>query len=87
MKNGKATLKGSDTLAGSSISVLKAVQNVVSFGVKLEDAVWSATAVPAQVIKAYDKIGSLEKGKYADFLILDKDLNLEAVYIGGKKYC
>lgn len=86
MKNGKATLKGTDTLAGSSISVLKAVQNVVSFGVKLEDAIYSATAVPAKAIKA-DKIGSLEVGKYADFLILDKDLKLEAVYIGGKKYC
>jgi N-acetylglucosamine-6-phosphate deacetylase len=86
MKNGKATLKGSDTLAGSSISVLHAVQNVVRFGVELEKAVYAATAAPAKVIGMEEKIGSIAVGKYADFLILDENLNLEAVYIGGKRY-
>jgi N-acetylglucosamine-6-phosphate deacetylase len=86
MKNGKATLKGSDTLAGSSISVLHAVQNVVRFGVELEKAVYAATAAPAKVIGMEDRIGSIAVGKYADFLILDENLNLEAVYIGGKRY-
>jgi N-acetylglucosamine-6-phosphate deacetylase len=33
-----------------------------------------------------EKIGSIAVGKYADFLILDENLNLEAVYIGGKRY-
>ncbi len=86
MKNGKATLMDEVTLAGSSISVLQAVQNVVSFGVPLEQAVAAATIVPARAIRMQDTIGSLEVGKLADFLILDKNLNLEAVYIGGKKY-
>ncbi|MCD8144698.1 MAG: N-acetylglucosamine-6-phosphate deacetylase [Oscillospiraceae bacterium] len=87
MKDGKATLDdGTDTLAGSSISVLKAVQNVVRFGLPLEDALISATRTPAQVIRLYDEIGSLSVGKYADILILDQNLNLEAVYIGGVKF-
>ena len=86
MKNGKATLMDEVTLAGSSISVLKAVQNVVSFGIPLEKAVTAATLTPARAIRKDDTIGSLEPGKLADFLILDKDLNLEAVYIGGKKF-
>jgi N-acetylglucosamine-6-phosphate deacetylase len=87
MEGGKATLDdGTGTLAGSSISVLKALQNVVKFGLPLEDAVISATRTPAQVIHMDHEIGSLEVGKYADILILDQDLNLEKVYIGGKEF-
>ena len=47
VKNGKATLSGTDTLAGSSISVLDALRNVVKFGVPLADAVYAATTAPA----------------------------------------
>lgn len=86
MKNGKATLMDEVTLAGSSISVLKAVQNVVSFGIPLEKAITAATITPARAARLDDRIGSLEVGKLADFLILDKDLNLEAVYIGSKRF-
>ncbi len=86
MKNGMATLdNGTGTLAGSSISILKALQNAVSFGVPIEAAILAATITPARVIRRADDIGSLSIGKYADFVILDKDLNLEAVYIGGNK--
>ena len=56
------------------------------FGIPLEKAVTAATLTPARAIRKDDTIGSLEPGKLADFLILDKDLNLEAVYIGGKKF-
>lgn len=38
VKNGKACLTGTDTLAGSSISMLDAVRNVVRFGLPLADA-------------------------------------------------
>lgn len=86
MRKGKATLTDGVTLAGSSISVLHAVQNVVRFGVPLADAITAATLVPARVIRQERTIGSLEPGKYADFLLLDSELNLKAVYIGGKKY-
>jgi N-acetylglucosamine-6-phosphate deacetylase len=32
-----------------------------------------------------DQIGSLEKGKCADFVLLDSDLRVRAVYVDGKK--
>ena len=86
MKNHKATLKGSDTLAGSSITVLDAVRNVVKFGLSLEDAVYCGTTAPADAIRAKD-IGRIEEGACADFLVLDKDLNLKAVYVDGEKVC
>ncbi|MCD8188788.1 MAG: N-acetylglucosamine-6-phosphate deacetylase [Clostridiales bacterium] len=85
LRHGRAT-RPDGTLAGSSISVLDAVRNAISFGVPLEAAVGAATMTPAQIVGAADRLGSLEVGKLADLVILDRDLNLEAVYIGGKRF-
>ena len=82
MKDGKATLKGSDTLAGSSIHLLDGLRRAVAFGVPLEAAVTSATRTPAQVI-GRDDIGVLERGKCADFILLNQNLNIRAVFIDG----
>ena len=84
VKNGKATLSGTDTLAGSSISVLDALRNVVKFGVPLADAVYAATTAPAQAARLTD-IGVLAPGKRADLLLLDRHLKLKAVFIDGKQ--
>jgi len=84
-ENEKAVLKGTDTIAGSTIHLMEGLRRAVSFGVSLEDAVAAATINPARVIKQDDKIGSLEKGKYADFVILDENINVKDVYISGKR--
>ena len=84
MKNGKATLTGTDTLAGSSISMLDALRNVVKFGLPLEAAVYAASTAPAEAAGLSD-IGAIEAGRAADLLVLDKDLNLKAVFINGEK--
>ena len=84
MKNGKATLTGTDTLAGSSISMLDALRNVAKFGLPLEAAVYAASTAPAQAAGLSD-IGAIEAGRAADLLVLDKDLNLKAVFINGEK--
>ncbi|MCD7828970.1 MAG: N-acetylglucosamine-6-phosphate deacetylase [Clostridiales bacterium] len=83
MADGKATLTGTDTLAGSSIHPLDGLRRAVAFGVPLEDAVTAATAAPARVLRREGEIGTLEPGRYADFLLLDRQLRLKAVYIGG----
>ncbi len=85
MTNGKATLSGTDTLAGSSIHLMEGVRRAVSFGVPLEAAITAATLAPAKAIGMDNEIGSLANGKCADFVLLDKDLNVKAVYIDGKK--
>lgn len=85
MKDGKATLTGTDTIAGSSIHLMEGVRRSVSFGIKLEDAVYAATTAPARAINMSDTIGSIEKGKSADFCLLDKDLNVTDVYINGER--
>ena len=82
MKAGKATL-ADGTLAGSSIHLMDAVRNVVRFGVPLEQAVRAATLTPAESIGMAQEIGCIRAGARADLLVLDKELNLEKVIIGG----
>lgn len=81
---GKATLKGTDTLAGSSIHLMEGVRKAVPFGIPLESAAFAASTAPARVIGRQDTIGSIAPGKCVDFLLLDEDLDLKAVYIDGK---
>jgi len=84
MKNGKATLKDSDTLAGSSTNLLAELQNLVRFGLPLETALTAMTAAPAKAARLAD-VGQIAPGKAADLLLLDENLNLTATYIDGEK--
>lgn len=84
MKNGKATLLGSDTLAGSSSNLLEEVKNLVCFGFKLEDAIYAVTAAPARAVRMDHQIGRIAIDIQADLLLLSADLELEAVFIDGK---
>lgn len=84
MKNGKACLSGTDTLAGSSIHLMEGVRRCVSYGISLEDAITAATIAPAKAIKREAHIGSLEPGKYADFVLLNQELKVLDVFIDGR---
>ena len=52
--------------------------------IPLEDAVRMASETPSRIMGVYDRKGSLQKGKDADILILDQDLNIRAVWAMGK---
>ena len=49
----------------------------------LTEVVRMASLTPAERIGMDRDIGSLAPGKYADVLILDRDLNVQEVYVGG----
>lgn len=85
MKDGKATLSGTDTLAGSSIHLMEGLRRAVKFGIPLRDAVRAATEIPARVIGIDSETGSISPGKAADLLLLDEQLNVLAVYVDGKR--
>ena len=82
LSGGVARLTGTDTLAGSSISLLDALRNAVTFGLPLADAVYAAATAPALAAGLSD-VGSIQVGKCADFLLLDHDMNLQAVFVDG----
>ena len=83
VRDGKATLPDG-TLAGSSIHLLQAVQNAISFGISPGDAIAAATLTPARSIGMEAAIGSLSVGKQADMLLLDSRFQLVSTILGGK---
>lgn len=84
LKGGVATLVEGGSLAGSTLTMDKALRNLVKLGIPLPDAVRAATLVPARVLGLEHRKGSLEVGKDADLVLLDMDLNVKTVFVGGK---
>lgn len=89
MNDGKYELGGQDvtvygnkamlsdgTIAGSNTNLFDCMKKAVSFGVKLESAIKATTQNPAKSIDIYDKYGSIDAGKFANLVIMDKDLNI-----------
>jgi len=85
VRDGKALLSDG-TIAGSTACLLQEVRNLVAWGVcSLEDSVYAASAVPATAAGIFDRVGSIAPGKAADLLILEPDLGLSRVLIGGQQ--
>lgn len=61
------------TIAGSVSNLMQCVRQAVSMGIPLETAVTCATINPARSIGIDRQVGSLEIGKYADCVLLDKN--------------
>ena len=71
------------TIAGSTANLYDCMRNAVAFGIPREQAVLSATVVPARAIGRQDEIGAIADGLYADFVVCGEDLTRQAVYLGG----
>jgi len=82
----KLYLEGSDTLAGSVISMDICVRNFAKFtGCGLAQAVKCATFNPAKCLGIENKKGSLRAGADADLIVLDREGNVLCTWVAGKK--
>ena len=81
----RATIVGHpETLAGSVTSLMGCLRQAVRFGIPLADAVRSCTYNPAQSIGIEGRAGTLEDGKEASFVLLNKeDLSIRAIVFKG----
>ncbi len=72
------------TIAGSVLRLNLAVKNFFEHtDFSISDAVNAASYNPAKVVKEDNRKGSLEEGKDADIVIMDKDFNVLKTIIGG----
>lgn len=85
MDDGKATLVDGGAIAGSAVNLAEMCRRAIGFGVPMEQAVCAASLTPAQSLGLDGEIGSIEKGKRADFVLWDQGLNTRAVIVGGKR--
>jgi N-acetylglucosamine-6-phosphate deacetylase len=83
VEHGTATLEGTSTIAGSTLTLQAAVRTAVSFGVPLADAVRAATATPARTLGLRD-VGELAPGYLADLVVLDDSLEVTRVMHRGE---
>ena len=84
VKNGEARLENG-ALAGSILKMNDAIKNLVlSCGVKFTDAVDFATVNPAKNLKIFDKCGSIEVGKSANFAVLNGEFEVKLTVREGK---
>ena len=85
VKNGEARVPDGTALA-SSVFPMNAMVRVFRdlAGCPLWQAVRMASLTPAQIVHQDDRIGSLAPGKFADLLIIDEQIRVQATYIGGR---
>ncbi|MDD4069738.1 MAG: N-acetylglucosamine-6-phosphate deacetylase [Candidatus Izemoplasmatales bacterium] len=84
IKNNEARLENG-SLAGSILKMIDAYKNAINdLGVNLVKAAHMTSLNAARQLKVDDKLGSIQVGKFADLVLLDKNLNILKTYVNGK---
>ena len=85
IEDGVCKLADHSALAGSVATMDRLIRTMVQKAdIPLADAARMVSETPARIMGVYDRKGSLQKGKDADILVLDEDLNVRAVWAMGK---
>jgi N-acetylglucosamine-6-phosphate deacetylase len=85
VKGPRATLKATGVLAGSVLTLNRAIKNMIDWtGVSVSQAVNMASLNPACVLGLEEGIGSIGAGKYANLAILDRNFNVLETILRGE---
>ncbi|EIE86384.1 hypothetical protein G6F46_008176 [Rhizopus delemar] len=88
-ENGGAYIKGTKTLAGSTITIDQCIRNFQKFtNCSLVEAIEAATLHPARMLGIDRQKGTLDVGADADFVFLNDangDISVERVFIAGEE--
>jgi imidazolonepropionase-like amidohydrolase len=69
----------------------KSVKKAIDAGLKREDAIRALTLTPAEIYGVSDRVGSIEKGKIANLVVMrgpafDERSTVEYVFIDGEQF-
>ncbi len=73
-----------ESLAGSTLTLDRALRNLVAWGVPLEEAAKRLSLYPARYLGLADR-GEIALGKRADLVVLDEALRVLEVYLEGEQ--
>lgn len=86
VQGGIARLISSGNLAGSTTTLRLSLFNLWKrFGFSLPQLAWMGSLLPAKLLGIDNVLGSLEKGKFADIVVLDELFSVRAVFVEGEK--
>ena len=85
IEDGVCKLADRSAIAGSVATMDRLIRTMVQKAdIPLADAVRMASETPAKIMGVYDRKGSLQKGKDADIIVMDEELNIRSVWAMGK---
>jgi N-acetylglucosamine-6-phosphate deacetylase len=66
------------------MTILDGLKMMLSLGVPLQDVSRMASLNPAILLGVADEMGSIEAGKRADLIAVDKNLDVVQTFVGGR---
>jgi N-acetylglucosamine-6-phosphate deacetylase len=82
---GRAVLAGGGSIAGSTLTMERAVQNAIRLlGVSVEEAIRMASTNSARLLGLGRHKGEISAGSDADLVVLDESLEVQATMVGGQ---
>ncbi|MCL6662584.1 N-acetylglucosamine-6-phosphate deacetylase [Paenibacillus amylolyticus] len=86
VKHGEARLKDGGALAGSTLTMIRGFRYLIQeVGLSLNAASRAASLTPARLLGIDHRTGSLAQGKQADIVLLNAELDIEGVWVKGRR--